>query len=162
VWVTGRYFPSLWDVETAFGSVHGEAATYLSGGGRLQPTVALRAGGKRVFGTYPFHEAAFIGGGANVRGFHPQRFAGDASLYGNAELRLELGHFFLVLPGDFGVFALADAGRVFLEGETSDRWHTAVGGGVWFAYLGRSRTVSIAVARSEERTGLYVRAGFAF
>ena len=162
VFVTARYFPSLWDVETAFGSIHGEAATYLTGGGGLQPTVALRAGGKRVFGTYPFHDAAFIGGAANVRGFHPQRFAGDASLYGNAELRLELGRFFLVLPGDFGVFALADAGRVFLEGETSDRWHTAVGGGLWFAYLDRSRTVSVAVARSEERTGLYVRAGFSF
>jgi len=162
VWLTGRYYPELWNVETAFGSIHGEAATYLGGGGYLQPTIALRAGGKRVFGTYPFHEAAFIGGGANVRGFQPQRFAGDGSLYGNAELRVQLGRFFLLLPGDFGVFGLADAGRVYLEGETSDRWHTSVGGGFWFAYLDRSRTVSVAVARSEERTGLYVRAGFSF
>jgi hypothetical protein len=37
-----------------------------------------------------------------------------------------------------------------------------VGGGLWFAYLDRSKTVTIAVANSKERTGLYVRAGFIF
>jgi hemolysin activation/secretion protein len=162
VWVTGRYFPEVWDVKSAFGSINGEASTYLTAPGPVRPTLALRAGGKRVFGTYPFHEAAFIGGSNTVRGFRAQRFAGDGSVYGNAELRLRLGRFYLVLPGEFGVFGLADAGRVYVEGESSDRWHTAVGGGLWFAYLDRSRTVTIAVASSKERTGLYVRAGFIF
>lgn len=158
----GTYHPAVWDVKSAFGSMHGEASTYVTAPGYLQPTLALRAGGRKLFGTYPFHEAAFIGGGATVRGFRPQRFAGDAALYGNAELRVRLARFFLLLPGDFGVFALADAGRVYLEGESSTRWHTAVGGGFWFAYLDRRRTVSVGIARSDERTGLYVRAGFLF
>jgi hypothetical protein len=37
-----------------------------------------------------------------------------------------------------------------------------VGGGLWFAYIERSNTVTIAVARSAERTGFYLRAGFLF
>jgi hemolysin activation/secretion protein len=115
-----------------------------------------------VLGVYPFHEAAFVGGPETVRGFSIQRFAGDASAWGNAELRLFLGRYFLVLPGEYGVFALADTGRVWLDGERSRAWHTGVGGGLWFAYLQRSNTVTLAVARSAERTGYYVRAGFLF
>jgi hypothetical protein len=159
---SGTIYPAVWSVKRTFGEAHGEAATYVSAGGPLQPTVALRAGGKRVWGTYPFHEAAFIGGGSSVRGFRAQRFAGDGAAWGNAELRVFLTRFFLVLPGELGVFGLGDAGRVWLRGERSDRWHTAVGGGLWFAFLGRGNTVSIAVARSDERTGVYVRGGFVF
>ena len=78
---------------------------------------------------------------------------------GSAELRLPLGRATLVLPADIGVFGLADAGRVFLEGESSDKWHSAFGGGVWLAYLDRANTISAAVAAGEERTGVYVQAG---
>ncbi len=158
----GSFYPGIWDVSSAFGEVHGEVSGYLSAPMPLRPTLALRVGGKQVWGRYPFHEAAFVGGAATVRGLREQRYAGDASLYGNAELRLRISKFFLVLPGDVGVFALTDVGRVYLEGETSDKWHTGVGGGLWFAFLGPANTVSVALARSEERTGLYIRAGFLY
>ena len=65
-------------------------------------------------------------------------------------------------PGTFGVFALGDVGRVYLEGESSDTWHTGVGGGLWFAYLEPANTITIAVARGVDRTALYIRAGFAY
>jgi len=97
-----------------------------------------------------------------VRGFPEYRFGGDAALYGNAELRLLLTKFYFLMPVDLGVFGLADAGRVFVAGETSDRWHTAAGGGVWLAFLSRGNTLSVATARSAEATLTYVRAGFAF
>jgi hemolysin activation/secretion protein len=159
----GNFYSAAWDVKKAFGEVHGDMSTYLTAGSStFQPTLALRVGGKRVFGDYPYHEAAFIGGGSTVRGFRAQRFAGDGSLYGNAELRLRLARVVIFLPGDFGVFGLADAGRVYFAGETSDRWHTAAGGGLWFSFLNRDATLTIAAARSDERTGLYVRAGFVF
>src|SRR5256885_6103365 len=35
----------------------------------------------------------------------------------------------LVSAGDVGVFGLADGGRVWVTGESSDRWHGAAGGG---------------------------------
>jgi hypothetical protein len=161
-WVAGDYFPKAWDVEDPFGDVRGELSTYLSAGGWMRPTLALRAGGKKLWGRFPFHESAFIGGPDTVRGLRRQRYAGDASAYGNAELRLRLGDFKVLVPEDFGIFGLADAGRVWLKGETSDRWHNGFGGGVWMAILKPENTVSLAVAKSEGRVRLYFQGGFAF
>ncbi len=155
-------FPSVWDVERVFGEANLVASTYLSAKTSLAPTLALRAGGQHVWGRFPFHEAAFLGGTGTLRGWHEQRFAGRSSLYGNSELRFRLGKVFLIVPADVGVFGLADAGRVYADNENSSEWHTAFGGGIWLAPLMASNTVSISFARSRERTGVYVRSGFAF
>ena len=158
----GNYYPALWSVKSGFGEIHGEAAGFLSPNMALQPTLAVRVGGKRLWGTYPFHESAFIGGSGTVRGLRLQRYAGDASAWGNAELRLRLFRVNVLVPEDIGIFGLADAGRVFLEGEDSRRWHTGVGGGLWISFLRQENTVSIAAAHSEGRTRLYFGAGFGF
>lgn len=158
----GRVYPAVWDVDSTFGELRGVASTYLTAPVALRPTLALRAGGRKLWGSFPFFEAAFIGDPSTVRLGRVNRFAGDASAYGNAELRLSLFRSLLILPADVGVFGLADVGRVFLEGESSDKWHTAVGGGVSLAFLDRAHTLSLAVASSEERTGVYVQAGFGF
>jgi hypothetical protein len=158
----GSIFPALWDVDSLFGAVQGVARTYLSIPAPLQPTLALRAGGKKLWGTYPFFEAAFIGDASTVRLGRINRYAGDASAFGSAELRFAVTRFQLVLPTQLGVFGLADAGRVFLEGESSDQWHTAFGGGVSLSYLERAYTVSLAVASGDERTALYLQGGFGF
>jgi hypothetical protein len=158
----GSFYPKALDVASAFGEGHAEAATYLTAGLPLRPTLALRAAGKKVWGTYPLHEAAYLGGATTVRGFPEGRFAGDASVYGNVELRLSLTRFFFLLPGTLGVFGLGDAGRVYRSGETSDIWHAAAGGGVWIAFLNDANTASVAAAHGAEGTRVYVRAGFAF
>jgi hemolysin activation/secretion protein len=158
----GKIYPAVWDVDSTFGEVHGEAATYLTAPVPLQPTLALRVGGRKLWGQYPFFEAAFIGGSSTVRLGRVNRYAGDAAAYGNAELRLALARMTLVLPADVGVFGLADVGRVFLETESSDKWHSAVGGGIWLAWLDRANTISLALAAGEEHTGFYVQAGFGF
>lgn len=156
------FYPAVWDVDSTFGELHGEASTYLTPSTTFGPTLALRAGAKKVWGAYPFFESAFVGGASTVRGLRTDRYAGDAALYGNAELRGRLGRFYLVLPGEFGVFALGDVGRVYLEGESSDEWHAGVGGGFWFAYLDPGSTITVALASGDNRTALYVRAGFAY
>jgi hypothetical protein len=160
--IAGSIYPELWDVESTFGEVHGEASTYLTAPIPLRPTLALRVGGKYVSGDYPFHEAAQIGGPATVRGLREHRYIGDYSAWGNAELRLSFGRARIVLPAEVGIFGLADAGRVWFEGETSDEWHEAFGGGLWVAFLSRANTLTAAVARGEGRTAVYVRAGFAY
>ena len=161
--IFGSVYPAMWDVDSTFGEVHGEVSTYLSATGiPLRPTLAIRAGGKKVWGKYPFQEAAYIGDARSVRLGRQNRYGGDASVYGNAELRLHLADLFLVLPAQFGIFGLGDMGRVFLEGEASEKWHWAAGGGIWLAYLGPGNTLSLAVAKSEERVGVYANAGFAF
>jgi len=158
----GSYYPGALDVTSPFGEGHAEASSYLTAHIPLQPTLALRVAGKKVWGTYPFYEAAYVGGATTVRGFVEHRFSGDAALYGNVELRLSVAKFFFLVPGELGVFGLGDAGRVYVSGETSDRWHAAAGGGLWFAFLSRANTVSVAAAHSVEGTRVYVRAGFPF
>jgi hypothetical protein len=65
-----------------------------------------------------------------------------------------------VVPGEWGVYTLGDVGRVFRDGERSRRWHTAWGGGLWFAFLDRRSAMTVTFARSDERARFYVQAGF--
>jgi hypothetical protein len=158
----GSFFPKAWSVEDSFGEVHAEASGFLRATLPMRPTIAVRAGGKRVFGRHPFQDAAFIGGSDTLRGHRPQRYAGEGAAFASSELRLRFGRVRLLLPSEVGVFALADVGRVFAKGESSDRWHTGVGFGLWVAVLKPENTVSLAAARSEGKTRLYLRAGFGF
>jgi hypothetical protein len=159
----GSFYPSVWDVEASFGELHAEASTFLTADSMpLGPTLALRVGGKRVWGQFPYQEAAYIGDGATVRLGRQNRYAGEASVYANAELRVFLTRFFLLVPGEFGVFGLGDVGRVYLDGESSDKWHGAAGGGIWASFLDRANTMSVAVASSAVRTAVYIKVGFGF
>jgi hypothetical protein len=125
-----------------FGSVGGEARGYLSLG--AGPILALRAGGEIVEGDFPFHQAAFLGGSGSLRGYPFQRFAGDAAAFGSAELRQPLGQVKLLVRGRLGAFALADAGRVWVDGDSPGDWHANYGGGLWFETLGYVGTVTVA------------------
>jgi hypothetical protein len=152
--------PALLDAESAFGQIDGVAAAYLTAGIPLSPTLALRFGAKRLAGDYPFSDAAFIGDDESVRLGVKQRYAGDSAAWANAELRLHLARVMLVLPADIGVFGLYDVGRVWLDGEDSEEWHSAVGGGIALGFLGPQNTLSLAVASAENRTGVYISTGF--
>jgi hypothetical protein len=161
----GSAFPSAWDAEEAFGHIEGSVSGFLTAGsGTAAPTLAFRGGGKKVFGTYPFHEAAFVGGEKNLRGFRKERFAGDGSLYGNLEVRLPVVRTSLLFPTEFGVLGAADAGRVFFEGDPqeADSWHTGIGGGIWISLLDRAQTLSVSVMRGDDLTALYFQAGLHF
>jgi hypothetical protein len=161
--VEGTLYPSIWDVVSTFGKVKGEFSTYLTAPFLSHPTLALRVGGEHVLGdAVPFHEAAYVGGRATLRGWDEQRFAGESAVFGNAELRLHVARMQILVPADVGVFGLADVGRVYVDGETSDEWHTGFGGGLSLGFFQAINTLTIAVATSEERTGVYVRAGFLF
>ncbi|HUE95686.1 MAG TPA: hypothetical protein VMN39_03455, partial [Longimicrobiaceae bacterium] len=89
------FYPEMLDVVSSFGEVHGEAAYYLSPPAG-NPTLALRVGGRKVAGTFPYSDAAFLGGAENIRGLREQRFAGNAAVYGNAELRVFLTRIFVL------------------------------------------------------------------
>src|SRR5262245_48747060 len=115
-----------------------------------------------MLGKYPFFDAATIGDPQTVRLGRSNRYAGDASLFGSAELRLAIVQVNVLVPTQIGVFGLGDIGRVFLEGESSDKWHTAWGGGFWFAVLSPTNAISVTATVSEERAKLYVQAGFGF
>jgi outer membrane protein assembly factor BamA len=124
-----QFFPTLLDVDQGrFGKISGGASVFVPFSRSGDPTLALGVAGEKLWGNYPFYEAAFLGGPGTLRGFRTERFAGDAALYGRAEFRVLLGHIGLLVPWDVGVFAFTDAGRVYVAGVSPGGWHISAGG----------------------------------
>jgi hypothetical protein len=119
----------------------------------LGPTLALRAGGRKVTDGFPIHEAAFLGGSQTIRGFASRRYAGDAAVWGNAELRVPVDTVRLLVRGQLGVSGLADVGRVYYDGESPGGWHRALGGGVWFAFRIRNSLLAASATYAHGEDG---------
>ena len=166
--VHGMYYPEFFGNEHAYGKIGGEFRTYIPLVSSRYSRLALRFGGEKIWGDYPFYEAAFIGGSSSLRGYDRQRFAGDASLYAGSELRLYFGTFKFLVPVMYGPLVFAETGRVFLHGEDSRVWHSSAGGGLWFGAVESRYSASIAFAqgfddgRLMEDYGIYLRTGFSF
>ncbi|MGB6122889.1 MAG: BamA/TamA family outer membrane protein [Bacteroidota bacterium] len=143
-----------------FQKITGDLRLYLGGTLFTDIQLALRVGGEKIFGEPPVYEAASLGGGRSLRGYFSQRFTGDASLFGSADLRLSLGRYFIIIPTEIGLILLADAGRVWLNGDSDGNWHTDAGLGLWFAPLSRDFLLSVIAAQSVE--GLFINAGAGF
>ncbi len=156
--VAARVYPKAWPVQEKFGSVSGALAGYWQPASRL--TLAGRVGAQRVWGVYPWHEAAFIGGSDTVRGYGRNRFAGDASLYANGQVMLGLFNMTFLLPVRVGVLGLADVGRVWLAGEASREWHPAYGGGVFFRVLTTRLVLHGVLVHGDEGNRFYLNTGF--
>jgi hypothetical protein len=166
--VEGSYYPEFFGNEKAFGKIRGEVRTYIPLVSSRYSRVALRAGGEKIWGEYPFYEAAFVGGTHLLRGYDKQRFAGDASIYAGSELRLYFGTFKFLVPVMYGPLAFIETGRVFLKGEDSGAWHTSVGGGLWLGFIESRYTASISFAKGlddgqlMDDYGIYIGTGFTF
>jgi hypothetical protein len=154
----GRVYPKAWDVEETFGVTWGEMTGYWQVASPL--TLAVRAGGQKNWGRYPWHESAFIGGSDSVRGYDRNRFAGDSSVYTNAQAMISLFTLNLIVPMRFGILGLADTGRVWLEGEGSDKWHSSAGGGIFLRVLTTDLAGHALIAHGDEGTKFYVNIGF--
>jgi hypothetical protein len=157
----GYYYAKAWDVQSAFGAVEGFLAGYWEPKRWL--IFAGRAGGRSVWGEYPWGESAFIGGKDSVPGYRRNRFAGDKSFFANGEVRYEVGRLGLVLPTRFGLFGHVGTGRVWLEGESSKKWHPGVGGGLFLRLVTIDAIGYAAIAKGQDG-GLrfYVDYGFMF
>jgi hypothetical protein len=175
-----RHTPAIFGSTSAFTKLRGEASAAFGGKLLTDVFLDLHVGGEKNWGTYPFFEAAFLGGSAlppvlnltgvingnPLRGYDADRFAGDASVVANTELRISLGRFTALLPFRYGVLGLADVGRVFLGSENSSRWHTAAGGGLWLAVFAAAwnfevgASMNATVVRSDEKTAFYFSTGF--
>ena len=162
VWATGKYFPTLLDVNTSFGGIAGAASTYWTPGDEHRFTIAVRGGGQKLWGPFPAFESAFIGGEYTVGGLPPQRYAGEASAYGNFEARWMLTHVPFVLRWDFGVSGIVDVGRVWASGDSSHVWHTGIGGGIWTLLPQRSAGGMLVVMYSEHYFALYLGTRFRY
>ena len=78
-----------------------------------------------------FYQAATIGGKDGLRGFRNQRFTGKQSYFQNTDLRFSFKRMrTVILPIRLGFYASLDYGRVWLDGENSNKWHNSYGGGI--------------------------------
>jgi hypothetical protein len=156
-------FAPVWSADQSFGDVHAEGSVHLPLGGAAAPLLALRLGGKRAWGEFPYDEAAYLGGQQTLRGYLYQRFAGDASLYGGAEVRQPIGWVLRhSVPVRIGLLALADAGRVWADGTQSTRVHASAGGGLWLAFFDPRYAVSLTAAKGREGTRWYLTSGLPY
>ena len=103
----------------------------------------------------PFFNSVCLGGSKNLRGYNRYRFSGDASLFGQFEIRTDLGPILLIFPGRFGFHIFSDTGRVFLKNEESNKWHSDYGGGLWISFANRMMTTTLTFAKSEEKLAIY-------
>ena len=154
-------FPGIWSARSAFHRVGATASTYLPVPGPKRSVLALRAGGERVFGEFPYYEAAFLGGSRTLRSVRYHRLAGDASLFGTTELRIPVADFPFILPWSTGLIGFAEAGRVFVDGRSPGGWHHAAGAGFWIGVLSPGNSLSVVFTNGRER-GLLIGTGVSF
>jgi hypothetical protein len=154
-------YPGMLDAETAYEKIAGVAAAYFTAPVLTKPVLAVRAGGEKLFGDFPYFDAAFIGGSRSFRTEHRQRFAGDASLYGTTELRVPLARFPLILPLNVGAIGFVDVARVYVDGESPGGWHQGTGAGFWISVVRPELGITVMRTNNPERRVL-TSLGFAF
>ncbi|MFV1987832.1 MAG: BamA/TamA family outer membrane protein [Gemmatimonadota bacterium] len=161
--VRGSYYPSVLSVEESYFRLVGAGSAFFSVYDLpLHPTLALRGGATRIWGTAPYFNSALLGGAESLRGWDAERFAGDTSVFGTAELRLQITPLRIAMLGDVGALGFVDAGRVYVDGDSPGGWRLGYGGGLWLALLGPQNTVSGVMGFSEEGTAFYVWFGMPF
>jgi len=154
-------YPGMLDAGTAYQRIGGVASSYLTIPFLTRPLVALRGGGEKLYGNFPYFDAAFIGGSRSLRTEHRQRFAGDASLFGTAELRVPIANFPFILPWDIGALGFVDVARVYVDGESPGGWHKGTGAGIWIALVRPDIGITIVRTNNPDRRTL-TSIGFAF
>ena len=167
----GTVASQISDEENNYQRLTSEAAFYISTGGTLNTTLAVRVGGSTLSGDVEFYQANYLGGGNGLRGYRIYRFTGDQTFYQNTELRIKLADFRTrVLPGQLGINLFYDIGRVWSDDPTEqvidntlDSWHNGYGAGFWIAPLGRTVLSAEYSTSTDEGLNLFFfRFGFLF
>jgi hypothetical protein len=180
LFASGRYTPQAFSNPAAFTKARARLAATIDGHLLTDFEFDLHLAGEHIWGAYPFFEAAAVGGAAGasppdltggstgnvLRGYDLNRFTGDSAVAADATLQVALGRISTVVPLRYGLTALADVGRVFVAGESSNKWHPAVGGGVWMGVfvtgldLQFATLINATVLHSDEGTTFYLFSNF--
>ncbi len=111
---------------------------------------------------YEFYHAATLGGNDDLRGFRNQRFNGQTAFYQSTDLRAGVYQFTTsFMPVRLGVSAGFDYGRVWVEDDNSQEWHTSYGGSVFINGF-KALTANIGYYLSDESNRILLGLGFRF
>ncbi len=160
--LSATVYPAVLDVTSQFEVYSLATAAYFTFPVIKRPFLSLKAGASQVHGNFPFHEAAFVGGEPSERKLPHERYAGDAAIYGSAELRIPVVDFPLILPIDIGLYVYGNAGRVYVDRLSPDGWHSSRGAGVWIGILNPSSGVEVDLGNYVGRNIVQAKIGFSF
>ncbi|WP_257667507.1 BamA/TamA family outer membrane protein [Parapedobacter tibetensis] len=124
--------------------------------------VANRIGGGTTYGNTTFYQSLFLGGQGNLRGFRQFRYAGEHLFYNNLELRMkvaQVGNY--IMPGQLGMIAFYDVGKVWANGYNSNRIHQGKGGGIYYTPANIA-VLQLVAGHSKEGWYPYFSMGFRF
>ncbi|SHG20357.1 hypothetical protein SAMN05443549_102414 [Flavobacterium fluvii] len=112
---------------------------------------------------FEFYQGATLGGDYDLRGFRNERFLGKVSFYQSTDLRWNIGKIKKsIIPMSYGILGGFDYGRVWLNGENSQKWHQSVGGGLWINGL-NAITGRVTYFKSiDDRARITVGLGYGF
>ncbi|MGB3591055.1 MAG: metallophosphoesterase [Nonlabens sp.] len=124
---------NLEDTDRTFAYVRPKLGFYNALNKKRNLVLKTLAQGTVNFGnTFEFYQSAQVGQNTGLRGYRNQRFSGNRSFAGSADVRYSFREFKTgFVPLQMGVFAGGDVGRVWENGVNSKRWHSDVGGGFW-------------------------------
>ena len=81
---------------------------------------------------YEFYQGAQLGADSGLRGYRLERYTGKSSFGTGADLRYSFNTVKTTfLPFQPGIYIGYDLGRVWVDGQSSDKWHDSYGGGIW-------------------------------
>ncbi|MBC3757083.1 metallophosphoesterase [Hyunsoonleella sp. SJ7] len=111
---------------------------------------------------FEFYQAASLGRNNGLRGYRDERFIGNSAFAQSTDIRLNLRKVKTgLLPLNIGVYGGADYGRVWLDGEDSDKWNNSFGGGI-FANAADMITLNVSAFNSDDGLLFAFRMGFGF
>jgi outer membrane protein assembly factor BamA len=124
----------------------------------------LRGGGAWSTGDIPFYNMHNLGQNNFLRGYRKNRFIGESMIFFNSDLKIQLLDIATAfLPIKFGVRGFYDIGRVYVRDESSTKFHSGYGGGIFLVPLEQSFSLGLNMAFSEEENGLFIfELGIAF
>lgn len=159
--LSASIYPAIWDTKSAYEDISAGASANVTLPFLTRPLLAVRAGGKKLFGNFPYFDAAFLGGSQSLRTENRQRYAGDAMMHGTAELRVPIAKFPLILPLDVGAIGFVDVGRVYLDGDSPGGWHRGAGAGIWIGVIRPETGINVTITNNPDRRVL-TNLGFVF
>ncbi|MBD1385928.1 BamA/TamA family outer membrane protein [Mucilaginibacter rigui] len=132
--VTASGYQGLNNYSRSFARITAEFTFYQKADPAGRVIFSDRIGGGLTAGKPAFYQSMYLGGQGNLLGFLQNRFAGKHMAYNNLQGRIRLANIAgYILPGQLGVTGFYDTGRVWAEGDHSDKWHQGTGGGLYFS-----------------------------
>ena len=128
-----------------------------------QLVLATKVKGHLNFGTgFEFYQGATLGANDGLRGYRNQRFTGKNAFYQNSDIRLNLRKIKTgLLPLHIGLYSGFDYGRVWLDNDNSNTWHSSFGGGI-FVNGADMISANLGIFKGNESARLAFSLGFNF